>query len=165
MGNMKVSLITTVLNEEKSIKSFLASVQGQARLPDEFIIVDGGSTDLTIERIKTHELKIKNLILIRKKGNRSTGRNEAIRHSTGSIIAVSDAGCILEKNWLKNIIKPLGNKDIDIASGFYRPIADSIFGKSLSAYTCVMPDKIDRKNFLPSSRSVDFRKEAWKKVG
>ena len=60
---MKMSLITTVKNEENSIRAFLVSILQQPRFPDEFIIVDGGSTDRTVEIYKNmlHYLKGKTL--------------------------------------------------------------------------------------------------------
>ena len=166
---MKVSFITTVYNEEDSIGDFLSSLFSQTTMPDEIIIVDGGSSDRTIEKIKDFKQKIKNykgnFVLLIKKGNRSLGRNTAIKHAKGEIIACSDAGCILDKNWLKNIVEPFDKKNIDVASGFYYPKTRNIFEKCLATYTCVMPDKIDQLNFLPSSRSVAFKKVVWEKVG
>ena len=156
---MKISLITTVLNEENAIGFFLESVSKQTVSPDELIIVDAGSKDATVSSMK----RIKTRVIV-KKGNRSAGRNIAIKNSSGDIIAVSDAGCILDKNWLKNITKPFENKDVDVVAGFYKPRTGSIFEECLATYTCVMPDKVDPKNFLPSSRSVAFRREAFKKV-
>ena len=44
---MRISFVATVLNEEKTIHSFLKSLGSQSRFPDEIIIVDGGSTDAT----------------------------------------------------------------------------------------------------------------------
>jgi len=70
----------------------------------------------------------------------------------------------LDKDWVGNIIKPFANKKISISSGYYIPVAKNIFQKSLSAYTSVMLDKVDKDSFLPSSRSVAFRKKAWEKV-
>jgi glycosyltransferase involved in cell wall biosynthesis len=49
---MKVSLVTTVLNEEKTIEKFLDSVISQTRKPEEVVIVDGGSTDETLEKVQ-----------------------------------------------------------------------------------------------------------------
>jgi len=160
----KVTLITTVRNEEASIKIFLESILKQTRKPDEVILVDGGSTDKTLNIMKNYKSRIKDIRIFTKKGNRSVGRNFAIRKSTHSIIAVTDAGCILDKHWLENIMKPFEDKSIDVSAGFYKPHTNSIFEKCLAAYTCVMPDQLDLQNFLPSSRSVAFRRFAWEKV-
>jgi len=164
---MNISLITTVLNEESSIEKFLDSVAKQTLLPSELVIVDGGSNDATVSTIAGFKFPFSNfkVKLVRRKGNRSIGRNTAIKNSRGSIIAVSDAGCILDKDWLLNITKPFSDKSIDVVAGYYKPITHNIFQRCLSTYTCVMPDRIDEENFLPSSRSVAFRKSAWQKVG
>ena len=44
----KVSFITTIFNEERSITGFLKSLLEQNFIPEEIIIVDGGSSDNTI---------------------------------------------------------------------------------------------------------------------
>ena len=51
MKDIKVSLITTLYNESKNIEAFLDSYKKQTVYADEFIIVDGGSTDGTIDYI------------------------------------------------------------------------------------------------------------------
>ena len=169
MHKFKTTLIITVLNEEKTIRPFLVSVFKQTKLPDEIIIVDGGSTDKTIQEIS--EFKIPNAInapdikLVFKKGNRSVGRNEAIERSSSEIILCSDAGCILDKNWVKNIIKPFQNGKTDVVAGYYKGKASSVFQKSLIPYVLVMQDRIDKSKFLPATRSMAFKKSAWGKAG
>lgn len=162
MKNIKVTLITTVKNEERTIASFLESVKNQTRKPHEIIIVDANSTDKTVEYIKKSGLKITLLV---KKGNRSVGRNTAIKKSSNQVIAVTDVGCVLDKNWLEKITNPFHDESVDVVSGFYKPKAQGIFEKCLAAYTCTMEDKLDKKSFLPSSRSIAFKKKSWERVG
>ncbi|MBU1084965.1 glycosyltransferase [Patescibacteria group bacterium] len=162
---MKVSFVTTILNEEKSIKDLLDSLVAQIKKPDEVIIVDAGSTDKTLQLIKPYQ---KNLIIriIKLKGaNRSQGRNRGIKLAKNQIIAVSDAGCTLDKNWLKQITKPLEKSKTDSVAGFYQVKANSIFQRCLSPFVATMPDKFDQKTYLPSSRSLTFKKSAWQKAG
>lgn len=165
---MKLSFITTVFNEEKTIESFLDSLLSQTLVPHEIIIVDGNSTDQTVKKIKDYrsqfeDKKIKYTFNV-KKGNRSIGRNYAIAQSTGDIILCSDSGCILDKNWIKYLASSFSNNSVDVVSGFYKPVTKTVFEKCLATYTCVMPDEIDINNFLPSSRSIAFKKHAWEKV-
>ena len=167
---MKASLITTVLNEEESIDEFLKSIFEQTKLPDEIIIVDGGSTDQTVKIISEFNFSnIKNapcIKLIFKKGNRSVGRNEAIEKAENEIIAITDAGCILDKNWLKNLIKPFSDKKTDVVAGYYKGAAQNIFQKCLLPYVFVMEDKItDGKIFLPATRSMAVKKSVWQSIG
>lgn len=165
---MKISLITTVFNEQYSIDSFIKSILLQTKKPDEIIIVDGGSSDGTVAKVQSSKCKMQNYSLkfkiIQKKGNRSVGRNKAIRNSTGDIIVCSDAGNILHKDWIKNITKPFKDKTVDVVAGYYKGRAMSIFEKCLLPYVLVMPDRVNPKNFLPATRSMAFRKKLWEKV-
>lgn len=167
MAKIKTALITTVLNEENGISVFLDSVFAQTQLPDEVIIVDGGSKDGTVSSIKYQVLSIKKtkVRLFIKKGNRSIGRNEAIRVSKSEIIAITDAGCVLDRNWFKNIVKPFEDPDVDVVAGYYKGFAVTVFQKSLIPYALVMPDRVDPKNFLPATRSMAFKKSVWKRAG
>ncbi len=166
---MKVSLITTVYNEENTIDNFLKSVFAQTKPPDEVIIVDGGSTDATRSKITDFLSRVKDkggldFIILAKKGNRSVGRNEAISKASNEIVAISDAGNILDKHWLENITKPFQNKKIDVVAGYYKGLAKNIFQKCLIPYVLVMPDKA-KGEFLPATRSMAIKKSVWKKAG
>jgi glycosyltransferase involved in cell wall biosynthesis len=167
MKQDKFSLIATVFNEEATIKKFIESVLSQSKLPDEIIIVDGGSKDKTISEIQkislaSNKLKIK---IIVKRGNRSVGRNEAVKHANGNIILCTDAGNTLDKNWVREISKPFNDIKVDVVAGYYKGAPQNIFQKCLVPYVLVMKDKVDKNNFLPATRSMAFRKLIWKKAG
>lgn len=57
-NNFLVSIITVTLNSEKHIKETIESVLNQKNKNFEYIIVDGGSSDKTINIIKEYEDKI-----------------------------------------------------------------------------------------------------------
>jgi len=163
---MRTTLILTVLNEESTISKFLDSLNRQSSIPDEIIITDGGSTDKTKQKILNFVNSQKNKLnvkLIEEKGNIAKGRNAAIKFSSNEFILCTDAGCFLDKDWVKNISSPFKDKNVDVVSGFYNPVTRNIFEKCLAAYTSTMPDKLN-EDFLPSSRSIAFKKSAWKKV-
>ena len=163
---MKTSLICTVFNEEKTIEQFINSVLSQTVLPDELIIVDGGSFDKTVEKIEDKKREFKNKFKIKlfiKKGNRSIGRNEAIKNSSNEIILSSDAGCIPDKNWVKNISSPFKNKEVEVVAGYYKGVGKGIFQRCLIPYVLVMEDKVDENDFLPATRSMAFKKSILKK--
>jgi glycosyltransferase involved in cell wall biosynthesis len=166
---MKVSFITTVYNEESTVRLLLKSLFSQSKSPDEIIIVDGGSTDNTILEISNFKFPISNpkaqIKLIFKKGNRSVGRNEAIRSANNEIIVCSDSGCILDENWTSNIVKHFEDKKTDVVAGYYRGLAKTNFQKCLIPYVLVMQDKVNADDFLPASRSMAFKKSIWKKAG
>jgi len=164
---MKVSVIVTVLNESNSIEALLESFLKQTKMPDEIIIVDAGSKDKTVEKIKkfknTHKLPIR--LFIKPKINRSTARNFAIKKANQEIIAVTDAGCILGSHWLERITAPLIEDKADSVAGYYVPITPTAFQKALAPFVAVMPENFDPEEYLPSSRSVAFTKRAWELAG
>lgn len=165
-STVKASLVTTVFNEADSIENFVDSIKTQSVKPSEVIIVDAGSKDRTQAVLKEFAKKNKNLKIkiFVKKGNRSVGRNEAIKKAKNKVIAVTDAGCILHRDWLREITRPFHDLKIDVVAGFYKPVTKTIMQKCFSVYTCVMEDNLD-KNFLPSSRSVAFAKKTWESIG
>lgn len=160
---MKVSFVATVFNEEETIDSLLASLSSQTKKADEIVIVDAGSSDSTLEILKKYSKRLPLKVYV-KKGNRSVGRNFGIQKASGQIISITDAGCIPDRNWIKKITLPLLSGKSDVSAGFYKPVVNNIFEKSLAAYTCVPSDKVT-KDFLPSSRSIAFTKISWKTVG
>ena len=109
----KVSLITTVLDASDSVGAFLESVSWQTRPPDEVVVVDGGSTDGTLERIRSADT----VTLIEQRGaNIARGRNVAISAATHDVIAVTDGDCVLERDWLERLVVPL-ETGADVAMG------------------------------------------------
>ncbi|HVT00824.1 MAG TPA: glycosyltransferase [Patescibacteria group bacterium] len=163
---MTKALIVTILNEEGSIGAFLDSVANQTQIPDEIVIVDGGSKDHTLRIIKAHPLYNKGKIALYKKaGNRSVGRNYAISKAKADINAITDAGCVLEKNWFKNIVSPFIDKKVDVVAGYYKAKTSNNFQKNLVPYVLVMPDRLNPNNFLPATRSMAIRTNAWRANG
>ena len=166
---MKITFVTTIFNEEKTIERLLHSLVQQTQLPDEVVIVDGGSTDATASVISNFQFPISNkfskIILFEKKGNRSVGRNEGITKATGDVIVLSDAGCVLDKDFIKEIVKPFSDKRVDVVAGYYRGEGKTIFQKCLIPYVLVMPDKVNSDAFLPATRSMAIRKKVWSEMG
>jgi glycosyltransferase involved in cell wall biosynthesis len=167
---MKASLVITVFNEEKTIERLLNSLAKQTEKPEEMVIVDGGSTDGTVGKTQESSSKfqrkgIKLKILIERGATIAQGRNRGIKEAKSEIIVMTDAGCEVHSDWFEKITKPFEKKDVDIVAGFYRMTGDSIFQKCLACYLGVLPERLDPENFMPSARSIAFKKEIWDKVG
>ena len=162
---MKVSVVVTLLNEEATVDDLLSSLIGQTKKPDEIVIVDGGSKDKTIEIIQKFQEKNKHIKLIKKPGNIAKGRNIAISHAINEIIAQTDGGCIANPDWLEKITKPFEDHTIGMVAGFYQMVGSSPFQEALAPYHGTPRRKFDPRSFMPSGRSMAFRKEVWEYVG
>jgi glycosyltransferase involved in cell wall biosynthesis len=166
VSSSDVSVIVTVKNEASTIDRLLDSLAQQTVPPSEVVIVDGGSTDGTVKRIESHSQRLPVTVLVREGTNISQGRNEAIRAAHGEIIASTDAGVRLVPQWLEKLTKPLKEEPaIDVVSGFFLPDPQTVFERAMGATVLPVKDEIDPESFLPSSRSVAFRKKMWEKVG
>lgn len=82
---MKISVITCTWNSEPFLAESIASVLAQDYPDLEYVFVDGGSTDGTLERIDAIEMPVKVVHDVR--GGISRAMNEGILAATGDIIA------------------------------------------------------------------------------
>ncbi len=158
---MKVSLVTTVLDAREHVGAFLQSLAAQTRPPDEVIVVDGGSTDGTLEVLR-HAEGIR--LIVEPGASIARGRNVAIAAARHDIIAVTDADCELEPTWLERLLEPI-EAGADVAMGAYRPVAETFFHRCLAAVNLPDPSEWDEATFMPSSRSIAFRRSAIEAVG
>jgi polysaccharide pyruvyl transferase CsaB len=164
---LKVSLIASVKNEVRNTARWMECIQKQSRLPDEIVILDGGSTDGTDRLLQEWSGKSRVPVrLIRAPGaNIARGRNIAIREARYPIIAVTDFGCEPKTDWLELLLQPFKlEPGTRVSAGFYESIGRT--GKILSG-NGLWPGlgQVDPQGFLPSTRSVAFRKDALDEVG
>lgn len=87
---MKVSIITVVYNREKTIERAVQSVLHQSYKNIEYIIIDGASTDRTLQVIEPYKEQIA-VIISEKDNGMYDALNKGIRLATGDIIGVLHA--------------------------------------------------------------------------
>lgn len=161
---MKISACITVLNEEGSIIGLIADLLDQSKKPDEIVIVDGGSTDKTVEIIRHWQKKDKKVKLLIEKGSIAHGRNTAIDLVKNDVIATTDAGCRLKKDWLEKISDPFKDGKVNVVAGFYRMTGINPVSYAAAPFLGIVPERYDPETFLPSARSLAFRKSVWEDV-
>lgn len=162
---MESSVCITTHNEEASIGALLDSLLGQSLKPDEIIVVDSGSKDKTVQIIKHFQKKDKKIKLLQEKGNIAHGRNTGIEVAGNDIIVTTDAGCIPHPDWLEKITDPFKHVNVGLVAGFYDMPTKTPTQRAISVYMGIPPKRYDSENFLPSTRSVAFKKQLWEKVG
>jgi len=161
-----ISLIATVLNEGDNIHHLFDSINRQTRRPDEIVIVAGGSSDDTPAIIQGYAAELPLRLFIEPGCNISRGRNRAIAEASGDIIAVTDAGVRLTETWLEKVTAPLlDDPTLNVVGGFFLADPQTAFEAALGATTLPLAREINSASFLPSSRSIAFRKSAASDTG
>ena len=112
--NPKVSIIMSVYNGEKYLKEAIDSMIRQTFKDFEFIIINDGSTDQSLNIIKSY--KDPRIILISRENRGLTeSLNEGIKKAKGDYIARMDADDISKKDRLQKQIRFLShNKDVSL---------------------------------------------------
>jgi glycosyltransferase involved in cell wall biosynthesis len=163
----RVAVVMTVRNEARSIEECLRSLTQQTRTPYEIVVFDGGSTDGTWDLLETAAATDPRFQVHSVPGaNIARGRNIGIQRCSCRIIAVTDAGTMLRPDWLAQLVRPLElDQSIAVSGGFYVAGGTTFFERCLSAAITPQEWEINPDTFLPSSRSIAFRKDWWARVG
>lgn len=103
---MKLSVIISTYNEEFTIKDCLASLKAQSYSDFEIIVVDDGSMDSTLKLLKESGV----LFLRQNHQGPGAARNLGAKNAKGEILVFVDADMTFDRNFLKNLTKPILNE-------------------------------------------------------
>lgn len=162
---MRTAIVATVRNEAPRIAEFLASLERQTRKPDVTVITDAASTDGTPKVLADFAARTSlSFQWSSVPGNRSRGRNAAIRLAAADLVAVTDVS-VLDPAWFERIVGPLERGEADVVAGWYELLVDTPRERAVGLMTQYSLNQVRPETFLPSSRSVAFTADAWRKVG
>jgi glycosyltransferase involved in cell wall biosynthesis len=138
----------------------MRSIREQTRRPDEWLVVDGGSSDETVEIFAAEP----SCTVITEGGNIAHGRNAGIERAEGPLVAVIDGGCVAAPDWLERLVAPLEGGSADIATGSTAPRIE----RPLDAAQWILFDqfghpRIGLRGPAASSRSVAFARHVWER--
>ncbi|HEX5026205.1 MAG TPA: glycosyltransferase family 2 protein, partial [Agriterribacter sp.] len=106
-----VSIITIVYNGEKFIEKCIQSVLDQSYPNIEYIVIDGGSSDHTVDIIERYTASIKHWISEKDKGI-SDAFNKGLKRATGEIVGMINADDWYEPNTVEKIVQEIDDFDI-----------------------------------------------------
>lgn len=114
---MKVSVITVSKNAQETIERTIKSVISQNYKDIEYLIVDGKSTDKTLDIVNKYKDKI-DVIVSEPDGGIYYAMNKGIEKSTGDIIYFLNSGDLLfNRHTISNIVKVFKKNNSDIIYG------------------------------------------------
>ena len=96
---MKTSVIIPCYNAEKYVEQTIRSLLAQTRPPAEIIVVDDGSTDRSLEIVKSFGERVE--VVSSKNGSAAVTRNQGYARSTGDAVMFLDADDVLAPDALE----------------------------------------------------------------
>lgn len=113
---IKFSIVIVSFNRVKVLEQAISSVVNQTYKNFELIVIDGGSTDGTVEILKKYDEKIAYWVSEKDNGIYHA-MNKAVAHATGDYIEfLGSDDCFCSENVLQNVADEMKN-DTDIFSG------------------------------------------------
>jgi len=114
---MKVSIITAVFNGVKTLEDCIKSVVAQTYTKTEHIIIDGGSTDGTVEVIERHRDKIAKVISEPDNGIYDA-MNKGIRAATGDIVGILNSDDMYANEFvIERVVKAISEDNVESCYG------------------------------------------------
>ena len=130
---LTVSIIIPTFNEIAHIDACLASALAQSAPLLEILVVDGGSTDGTRERVASYGSPVH---LVHNPGRGpASALNVGIAASKGSIICRMDAHTVFDPSYVAESLRVLLEEDADVAGGPMHPVGTTTFGRAVAAVT------------------------------
>lgn len=143
MSETKISVIIPARNEADKIERCLEAVFSQSLKPYEVIVVDGRSTDKTVEKASKFPVKV----FFQDYGACGAARQIGLEHAQGEYIAFTDADCVPSKDWLQNLIVEFDQGIVGVGGGIEN-VGEGLWIKSIN---------LTQNTFLGGGSSIQTR--------
>ena len=162
---MKISIITVCFNQQKKISETIESVLSQNYKDIEYILIDGGSTDGSLEIINDYSSDMDCLISEPDNGIYSA-INKGLSKATGDIIGLLHAGDLFyDNNVISNVVSCFKQGDFDLIYGHsvvYSEDRKKIIRKNVSPK---YKDNLMKFGWFPSHQSIYLKSSVFDQCG
>jgi len=163
---MKISIITSVYNNNETIEDAIKSVLYQSYENIEYVVVDGGSSDGTLDIIEKYKDQIDVLVSEPDKGIYD-GLNKGLDLATGDVVAFLHSDDLYsDENTIEHVASVFEKEDVDGVYGdlIYTPKEDTSkvlrYWKSKDFH----PDLL-KQGWMPAHPTFFLKKEIYNKYG
>ena len=163
---MKVSIITVVYNNNKTISDAIESVINQSYKNIEYIVIDGGSTDGTVDVVKDYGSRIDKFISEPDNGIYDA-MNKGVRLATGDVIGFINSDDLLNsEDCIECIVKRFVESGADIVYGDKVYVASNNISKQLRYWKAgVFARNNYKKGWMTPHLSTYIKKDLYVKYG
>jgi glycosyltransferase involved in cell wall biosynthesis len=149
---LKISIITVVFNRVKTVERAIQSVLNQSYNDIEYIVVDGASTDGTIDIIERYKQRIHTIVSEKDKGMYDA-LNKGIKLATGDIVGILHGDDeFADETILQQVADVfLQNKHTDCVYGDVGFVKEEDPGKIIRYYSSsIFHPKLFKYGFMPA---------------
>jgi glycosyltransferase involved in cell wall biosynthesis len=166
---MKISIVTASYNSVKTLADTMESVLGQIYTDWEYIVVDGGSTDGTVDLIRKYEPRFGDKLKWTSEPDKGIydAMNKGIQKSTGDVIGILNSDdYYTTTDALSTIASALSDEKLDAVYGDIHFIKEGEPDKTVRYYSSrrFKPFWL-RFGFMPAHPSFYVRRVVYQKAG
>lgn len=166
---MKVSIITAAWNSGTTLRDTLESVLGQTYPDIEHILVDGGSTDCTMELVREYEPRYDGRLRYVSEPDKGVydAMNKGIRMATGEIVGILNSDDFYTSpDTVETLVGELERHKTDAVYGDIHYVDGKDPGKTVRYYSSAGFKRWKMLlGFMPAHPSFYCRKEAYERFG
>ena len=166
---MKISVITATYNSGATLADTIESVLSQTFQDIEYIVIDGGSTDNTMDIVKHYEPHFdgKMKYVSEKDNGIYDAMNKGIRMATGDIIGILNSDDYYSAHdILEKVIEKFDDENIDAIYGDLHYVNGDNRERCVRYYSSeIFTPNIMRFGFIPAHPTFYCRKEVYQKYG
>jgi glycosyltransferase involved in cell wall biosynthesis len=163
---MKVSIITAVLNRVETIEYCIKSVLSQRYKDIEHIIIDGGSTDGTVDVIKKYKKEISYWVSEIDKGMYD-GMNKGIRKADGHIVGILNSDDLYaDDKVISTVVDEFARSEVDSVFGDLVYVKGDNLKKIVRKYRSARFDPVKMAyGWMPAHPTFFAKRVAYERYG
>lgn len=166
---MKISIITATFNSEKTLQDTINSILAQSYVDYEYIIIDGASTDGTLNLITNNMDAFQGRLKVISEPDKSLyeAMNKGLKMATGDVVGILNADDYFSSNNILQVVADnMQDESIDAIYGDVHYVDRANPQKTVRRYSSrIFKPWLMRMGFMPAHPSFYCRKSVFTRIG
>ena len=165
---MKVTIITATYNSAKNIKTCLDSVISQNYSDLEYLLIDGKSSDATLNILKYYQQKYSYLSVVSEEDfGIYDALNKGVQLATGDVIGFVHSDDVLADNQIiSDLVAELKTKELDGVYGDLQYVKKNDLNKIVRFWkSCNFKSSQLKKGWMPPHPTLFLKRDVYRKHG
>jgi len=163
---MKISIVTVALNARETIADTLGSVAAQTHADVEHIVIDGGSTDGTLDVVGRYRDRLARVVSEPDRGLYDA-MNKGIRLASGEVVGTLNADDVYaDRSVLETVASAFADPDLDALYGDLVYVDRNDTSRVVRYWTsCDYRDGLFERGWIPAHPTFFVRRRVYERYG